>query len=700
MPIAILLFACLPHVQGSETITNVAGLVSAVYTRPEVGTRFSFTATATKPQSDIEPFFTVSDGTGSIYLVSEPENGEWIPVAAGDRIHVDGLVQMGKRSRLVYASCRHIGILGHGTAPLPRDCSIGEMLSGRHDNEYIRIRGIVKDAFADEIDANYLYMTITADGKTTYAAFRKRTVRLDRLRALIGSEIVLSGACYLLELNTRRQIGRTFHASANDPIRLIRSAADNPFDVPLLGDHPELQPDEVSRLDRHRVIGRVNAVWEPDHVLLETPDRRIVGITLGEDRRPNYGEIIEAVGFPSADPYRINLTQAIWRPSSARMPFEQEVADIDIQTFLSDRTGGFRYQPHYHGKGIRLQGLVLSMPVSGIGGNRLYMRCGQHIVPVDTSSCPSVLNGLVEGCVIEATGTCIMESEGWQPNSAFPRIRNFAIVVRKPADIRIISRPPWLTIAKLLAIVAALLATLVGIFAWNIALRRLATRKGRELFKEQLGHVKADLRTEERTRLAVELHDTLAQNLTGVSMEIEAANDLRGDAPQPMLDHLGIAAKALKSCRDELRNCLWDLRSQALEEPDMTKAVLKTLQPVVNDSRLAVRFNVPRARLSDNTAHALLRVIRELVVNAIRHGNASAIKVAGTIDNGKLLCSVTDDGCGFDPDTAPGVLQGHFGLQGIQERVDELGGTFEISSLPGKGTKAVITLTAPTEEQQ
>ena len=699
MTILLLLLAFLPQAQGGETITNVAGLVSAVYTRPEVGTRFTFTAIATTPRNDIEPFFTVSDGTNSIYLVSEPKNGDLTTVAAGDRIHVDGFVQVGKRSRLVYASCRHIDILGHGTAPAPLECSIGEMLSGQHDNKYIRIRGIVKDAFADEIDANYLYVTIAADGKTTYAVFRKQTVRLDRLRALIGSEIILSGACYLLELNTRRQIGRTFHASANAPIRLIRSVADNPFDVPLLEDHPELQPDEVARLDRHRAIGRVNAVWGPDHVLLETPDRRIVGLTLGDGRRPNYGEIIEAVGFPSADPHRINLTQAIWRPSSARMPFEQEISAIDIQTFLSDQAGGFRYQPHYHGKGIRLQGLVLNLPVSGIDDSRLYMRCGQHVVPIDVSSCPSALTGIAVGCVIEVTGICIMESESWQPNSAFPRIRNFAIVIRTPADIRIVSRPPWLTIAKLLATVAALLATLVGIFIWNAALRRAATRKGRELLREQLGHVKADLRTEERTRLAVELHDTLAQNLTGVSMEIEAANDLRGNAPKPMLDHLGIAAKALKSCRDELRNCLWDLRSQALEEPDMTKAVLKTLQPVVNDSRLAVRFNVSRARLSDNTAHTLLRIIRELVINAIRHGNASSVKVAGTIDNGQLLCSVSDDGCGFDPDTAPGVLQGHFGLQGIQERVNEIGGTFEIKSTLAKGTKAVITLTAPTEKQ-
>ena len=210
-------------------------------------------------------------------------------------------------------------------------------------------------------------------------------------------------------------------------------------------------------------------------------------------------------------------------------------------------------------------------------------------------------------------------------------------------------------------------------------MRRVAARKGRELFQEQIERVEADLRTEERTRLAVELHDTLAQNLTGVSMEIEAG-------------HVDIAARTLKSCRDELRNCLWDLRSQALEEKDMSAAVLRTLQPIVNTERVKVRFNVPRQKFSDNTAHALLRTIRELVVNALRHGNAQTVKVAGSIDGETILCSVTDDGCGFDPDESPGILQGHFGLQGVRERIAQLGGTFTIESAPGKGTKATIRI--------
>ena len=224
----------------------------------------------------------------------------------------------------------------------------------------------------------------------------------------------------------------------------------------------------------------------------------------------------------------------------------------------------------------------------------------------------------------------------------------------------------------------------------------MAERRGRALLKGELENAKSKLQVEERTRLAVELHDSLSQTLTGVSMEIAAADDLKGDAPADMVMHLSRAGRVLKSCRAELKNCLYDLRSTALDEPDMTSAVRLTLQPFVNDdTRISVRFNVPRARLSDNTAHAILRIIRELVVNAMRHGGATSIQVAGSLDREALRFSVTDNGCGFDPDDHPGVLQGHFGLQGVEERLGQIGGTLTIESAHGKGSRIVGCIAVP-----
>ena len=145
----------------------------------------------------------------------------------------------------------------------------------------------------------------------------------------------------------------------------------------------------------------------------------------------------------------------------------------------------------------------------------------------------------------------------------------------------------------------------------------------------------------------------------------------------------------------ELRNTLWDLRSAALDEPSMDAAIRKTLCQKLAGVDLSVRFNVPRATFSDNTAHAVLKIIRELATNALRHGKATSLKIAGTIDNGNLLFSVRDNGCGFDPDLAPGIAQGHFGLQGIVERLERLNGEMKIESSPGNGAKVTVTLPIP-----
>ena len=91
-------------------------------------------------------------------------------------------------------------------------------------------------------------------------------------------------------------------------------------------------------------------------------------------------------------------------------------------------------------------------------------------------------------------------------------------------------------------------------------------------------------------------------------------------------------------------------------------------------------------------AYTMLRIIRELVINAIRHGKARHIRIAGSHGDEKLRFSVTDDGIGFDPAAAPGVLQGHFGISGVRERAEQMNGSFEIDSSPGRGARATITL--------
>ena len=87
-----------------------------------------------------------------------------------------------------------------------------------------------------------------------------------------------------------------------------------------------------------------------------------------------------------------------------------------------------------------------------------------------------------------------------------------------------------------------------------------------------------------------------------------------------------------------------------------------------------------------------MNIIRELSVNAVRHGSAHHIWIAGEHQKNTVRFSVKDDGTGFDPQKRPGPMQGHFGLQGIKERVAKLGGSLSIKSTLGKGTKITVEI--------
>ena len=676
------------------TITNAAALAKAIVSQTASHRNFDLTATANCYflVATNEIYIALADGSGAIRVVSQDTTEDIRP---GDVIRVRGTVHMpGRRCAMAFPNVTDLERLARGTRPEPIESTIGEIHEGRNPWRLLRVRGLVRDI---QHEPDWTVLHLCSKAGSLYVSLPSAKAPTDRMRALIGREISIDGFPDPLTGAHHIFAGVHFHSPGIAAIRTVDRDGRDPFDAPAVRTLINRAPDEIAVMGYVKARGQVLCAWGEADALIRTDDNDTVHLSFDDGPLPERGSCIEATGLPQSDFAHITLAHTQWRTAPALKLRPVKSREMSAQSILMDKDGQSLAKVDLHGRTITLSGLVRSLPNRLLRKNSLLLDDGGILFPVDISSVPDAATDITEGCIVRVTGICVMEAEYWHPGLAIPQVKEFSVVVNDPDGIVVLSRPSWWTPGRLLAVIGALLAGLVGIFIWNAALRRAATRKGRELFREQLGHVKADLRTEERTRLAVELYDTLAQNLTGVSMEIEAANDLRGNAPQPMLDHLGIAAKALKSCRDELRNCLWDLRNQALEEPDMTKAALKTLQPVVNDSRLAIRFNVPRTRLSDNTAHAILRIVRELVVNAIRHGNASSVKVAGTIDGDKLLCSVTDDGCGFDPDAAPGILQGHFGLQGIQERIDEIGGTFEISSTLGKGTKATISVPIPHE---
>ena len=414
---------------------------------------------------------------------------------------------------------------------------------------------------------------------------------------------------------------------------------------------------------------------------------------VGGSAPPTCGEAVAVAGFPDTDLFILNFTRA-----SCRALTGEEAAALNVAT---EKTPPSRLPPDfdmdevlrdYYGHIVTLRGTVFAAPSYDGRASTMNLLCGGRIVQVDVTSCRETAEVIAPGSEVEVTGLCVINTTTWNPLNPFPRIDQFTVVTRSCGDIAVVRTPPWWTPTRLATVIAALLAVLLALYEWNYILRRIIRRRERQLVKSEVAQVEADLRVDERTRLAAEIHDAISQTLTGVSFQIDAAHKTINEDPGAATRFLAIAKRTLLSCREELRRCLWDLRNDALDESDFSEAVRRTVRPSIGGAELSVRFEIRRQRVSDSTAHAVLSIVRELASNAARHGGARHIRVAGEMQGGRVRFSVRDDGCGFDTAKRPGPSEGHFGLQGIKERIARLGGSLEIESTPGEGTKITVEI--------
>ena len=624
-------------------------------------------------------FFNVKDPNSALFR-------------AGDRIRTKWHVEIddnGNRCR----QCSEIEILGHEPPPPPTVSTIRGLSTPTIALRPAKIRGTVKDVFRDELQPSLDYLILVDETGEVYTPITDRNIP-NRPKDLIGCTLEAVGIYTPYSTGTRRMFGGIFMAYGANCVRVIEKPDTDLFDVPELGSIRHLPPEAIGTLGRRKAVGSVLAVWNRDRMLIRTPGDEIMRVELNAPEPPPIGERIEAVGFPETELYHVNLIRACWKkavgsppPSSAP---DEMIGDDKVELIL-DNHGISRIDPKHHGRTLRIVGVVRARFDTEQGDTRLHLETHGILLPVLLSDTAGI-DKFTLGSKIAVLGVYVAEFDPWRRNATFPEIRSALLVPRSSRDIVVLEPPSWWTPERAVATVALLLAVILLSFVVIALMKRILIRRERELEREISARLGYALKTEERTRLAIELHDSLSQTMSGVSMRIDAAKRALATNAERALNHLEIGAKTLKNCREELKNCLWDLRNNTIDEPIAGEAIRRTLLPFGDAAKIVIRFNVPRELISDNTMHAIIRIVRELVTNAIRHGGAKTIRIAGERENGRLRLSVQDDGRGFAPEEAPGIGLGHFGLEGIRERIASLGGSITVNSAPGKGCKIRITL--------
>ena len=525
-----------------------------------------------------------------------------------------------------------------------------------------------------------------------YAAAHKAGIGqpAESFKRLLGATVAVAGVLNR-HFGTRIHSRRYISVHGDDAVRMVKPSHDSLFDAPEIGDAGDLSPEAIMALGRRRVSGRVLAVWGGDTLLMRVASGDTMKVNLIASP-PSPGDCVEVAGYAETDLFQVNLSRAVWRQAPPQGLPEEKARDISARDLLADKTGRPMFNAKLHGKTVRLCGVIRAIPPGDPAGRRLVLDDGEFTFAVDCSAAPAATEGLAAGSTVSVTGVCVMETENWNRHSILPRTTGMFIAVRAPGDIRVLARPPWWTPKRLLGVIGALALSIVAIMIWNASLRALSERRGRELYSSRIDREKSELRLDERTRLAAELHDNIAQDLTAISYQVATAERTKVSDPDASARHLANAARMLGSCRTSLRRCIWDLRSDALDEADVAAAIRKSIEPVAGGAEVQIDFQVPRQKLSDSILHTALGIIRELVANAVNHGHAKSIAVKGALADGRLDFSVADNGCGFDVADTPGPDEGHFGIAGIRERARRHGGGMEMESSPGNGSRAIIWL--------
>jgi signal transduction histidine kinase len=519
---------------------------------------------------------------------------------------------------------------------------------------------------------------------------------------LVDRDVTVTGVL-LAETNARRQFtgGGTIHSSSAGDLRVSDGLPTDAFEVPLvaLRDVMSFSPAGPN-LHRQRVRGVVTLSVPGRYLFLQDEEGASLKVNASQTDPLERGETVEAVGFVYLNGERAEMFDGLVHKVDQVITLEPLITTMKELVNWSGRDV-FSAQPDYDGRLVTLGGRLLAVNWPTKEMPRLMLESGETLTPVDFSASGdfSRIRNLRLGSELSVTGVCsLTRGEGVSVDGQ-PQ-RRLSLVLQSLDDLRVIRAASWWTQGRLLTALAVASTLLLFLLGWSALLRRAVEVKSAKLASEMRARRDAKIEFEstlrERNRLAADLHDSTEQALTGLAMQLEISQALQESDPKRSKGHLSLATQMLDRSREDLRRSIWNLRANSLDN----KSFLGALQEVAADRSVGSPIQVsvesegnPRT-LGDVVAGNLILLTQEGITNALKHAQAGRIGLKVVFEQKTVSLTIWDDGIGFDPQTAAGLREGHFGLQGMRERIKRLSGSIEIRSAAGEGTSVIATVPA------
>lgn len=600
------------------------------------------------------------DGSAGIYLDLRVNSTARQAIAAGDIVRVRGVANPG----LYMPHIRSHDVTRIDRQPLPSPVQLTDenLNSPSIDSQYVKVACFITSLRQDD-------QLIWANGYVNDLPITLRFVDqeglYDRLVSLIHRRVLVLGIA-ATNANSRRQLTLRFvQVSSIERI----DPADNaivtvPFDELLKKDSP------TGALARFRGIV---LLCEGRQLVLRRADSS-VAITLPLAQDIMIGSTVEAVGIPRASDFAPEILASDVRIIS---PPSEAPAVIPFPTNA----------PKFHSD-LDNELVTLEAEISSareLSDEVLFQaRSGEHdFIATLSDHSRHNLPELI-GARVRLTGVASLSAV----NTPDQLSERFALKLRSAADIDIIEPPSWLTSERSRIIAQIIAAIAIVALIWAITLRR-TVRRQTEVISRQ---IEKEATMQERQRVARELHDTLQQNMTAVTMQLDTV-----DHHSRQADSAGTAAALgrmrdmLSEARQETRIAITRLRSEELPPAPIHELLQVALH---SDAELAHIDLVVTATgqptiLEEQKSRHVLQICKEVFTNALRHSGASRITMDFHYRRKTLKVIISDDGRGFD--TTEKLPHGHFGIIGMRERCKQIGADLEIQSTLWKGTQIILS---------
>jgi signal transduction histidine kinase len=631
--------------------------------------------------------FVLMDETDGVY-VRTPETLVR-PVQPGEWIEVEGNTHPGAFAPVVTAAVVRV----HGMRPLPAPMrtTVSEIATGGFDAKWVVVEGIVRNCTTSLETQNSAAGPLPAPTDRTEpreittltlawgdAQLQVKVQEALNAANLVDARIEIRGVCFNVHNANRQFVRASLAAFGRSLITVVAAPPADPFALPLqsAGELLQFNPAGFSGhrvhlqgVVTHRLPGK--ALWIRD-------GNRGLRVVSTQTEQTIPGDQIDIAGFVDWGKYSPSLGDAIFRRTSGGIP----PAPVQIEHFteiVGHEADLIQIEADLKGIHQESDGTLLTLAWDN---TQL-----QGVLPWESGG--SLPDDWQPGSRIRVSGICALAPGTLMPTSGLWKAEGFRLLLRDKADVSVLRPAPWLTqrrASQLLGWGAVFFVVLL-IVIWVASRRQIARREvDRKMAEREFTAILG-----ERNRMARDIHDTLAQGLNAISMQLELAKNAATKGTDAMLANVVTTHAIVRGCIAEARESIWNMRSHVLEKTDLPGALEGVLRQMSAGLPLEVEVEVAgeKHRLSPQWENDLLRIGQEAISNAIKHSGASRLMLRFEFEPDRVRMRISDNGTGFDL-AASRRASRRFGLTGMRERVEQMHATLRIISAPHQGTEVIV----------